>query len=64
VSFPALLKPYEIELFSIFTVHLGQGWAISGPRTTFGPPQRFQWPAEAFRKIPQIWNFLPLISKC
>jgi len=30
---------------------LAQGWAISGPLATCGPPQRFQWPAEAFGKI-------------
>jgi len=30
---------------------LGQEWANSGPRAKFGPPQRFQWPAEAFTKI-------------
>jgi len=29
---------------------LEQGWAISGPRDTCGPPQRFQLPAKAFRK--------------
>ena len=27
---------------------LEQGWAISGPRATCGPPHRFQWPARAF----------------
>jgi len=27
-----------------------QGWANSGPRVKCGPPQRFQWPAEALRK--------------
>ena len=37
---------------------LYQGWAISGPRATCGPPQRFQWPVEAFRKDHQICNFL------
>jgi len=31
---------------------IGQGWAISGPRATCGPPHRFQWPARAFRKNP------------
>jgi len=30
---------------------LWQGWANSGPRAKRDPPQRFQWPAEAFRKI-------------
>ena len=30
---------------------LEQGWANSGPRAKCGPPQRFQWPAQAFRKI-------------
>jgi len=30
---------------------LKQRWAINGPRATRGPPQRFQWPAEAFRTI-------------
>jgi len=29
----------------------GQGWANSGPRAKCGPPQRFQWQAEAFSKI-------------
>ena len=28
-----------------------QGWANSGPRAIYGQPQRFQWPAEALRKI-------------
>ena len=30
---------------------LGQGWAISGPRATCGPPQRFKWSVETFRSI-------------
>jgi len=30
---------------------LGQGWPNSGPLAKCGPPQRFQWPAEAFTKI-------------
>jgi len=29
---------------------LVQSWAISGPRSTCGPSQRFQWPGEEFRK--------------
>jgi len=33
------------------SVQLGQGRANSGPRAKCGPPKRFQWPAEAFRKI-------------
>jgi len=33
---------------------LEQGWANSGPRAKCGPPQRFEWPAEAFRKYVQI----------
>jgi len=33
---------------------LGQGWANSGPRAKCGPPQRFEWPAEAFMKYGQI----------
>jgi len=28
------------------------------PRALCGPPQRFPWPAEAFRKNLQIWNLL------
>ena len=44
------------------SVHLTQGWANSGPRAKCGPPQRFQWPAEGFRKYVQIWNFLQLIT--
>jgi len=31
-------------------IAVDQGWANSGPRATCGPPQRFQWPAEAFKK--------------
>jgi len=30
---------------------LSQGWANSGPQAKCCPPQRFQWPAEALRKI-------------
>jgi len=30
---------------------IGQGWAISGPRTTFVPPQRIQCPRKHSRKI-------------
>jgi len=33
------------------TVHTDQGWANSGPRAKYGPPQRFHLPAEVFRKI-------------
>jgi len=33
---------------------LDQGWANSGPRAKCGPPQRFTWPAEAFRKYLHI----------
>jgi len=40
-----------------------QGWAISGPRVTCGLPQRFQWPANAFRKNLRIWNFLQLSAE-
>ena len=28
-----------------------RGWANSGPLASCGPPQHFQWPAEAFKKI-------------
>jgi len=31
-----------------------QGWANSGPRVKCGPPQRFQWPAEAFGKYDNV----------
>jgi len=42
-----------------------QGWAHSGPRATYGPPQRFQWPAETLRKNLQIWKFPSIYhSKC
>jgi len=27
-----------------------QGWANNGPPAKCGPSQRFQWPAETFRK--------------
>jgi len=30
---------------------LHQRWENSGPQATCGPPQRFQWPIETFRKI-------------
>ena len=41
-----------------------QGWEISGPRATCGPPKHFQWPAEGFRKQRQIWTCLQLITVC
>jgi len=40
----------EIQQFSASNA-LYQWWANSGPRAKWGPPQRFQWPAEAFAKI-------------
>jgi len=30
----------------------------TGPRATYGPPQRYQWSADTFRKNLQIWNML------
>jgi len=39
-----------MELPKVANNSLGQGWAISGPRVKYGPPRRFPWPAEAFRK--------------
>jgi len=33
---------------------LTQGRPTTGPRATCDPPQRFQWPAEDFRKNIQI----------
>jgi len=40
---------------------IGQGWAVSGrPAGHMWPPQRFQWPAEAFMsngQNPICWNF-------
>jgi len=32
----------------------GQAWAINGPRVT---PQRFRWPADAFRKMSNLKFF-------
>jgi len=34
----------------------------TGPRAACCPPQRFRWPAEAFRKNLQIWNFLKSVG--
>jgi len=45
-----------------FQFTLTQEWAVSGPRATCDPPQRFQWPAEAFRKNHQVWNFLQITT--
>jgi len=45
-----------------WNIAIEQGWAISGSRATCGPPQRFQWPAEAFRNNHQVWNFLEFIT--
>jgi len=53
----------RISLFDYASTAVEQGWAISGPRATCGPSQRFQWPAEAFRKNHQIWSFLQLITE-
>jgi len=64
------LMQHEVLLKVVFD-SLWQGWAISGPRAKCGPPRRFQWPAEAFRKdlqtyIPPTYLiFLPTFnSKC
>jgi len=49
-------------LFSVVTVRtavfnigiaLSQGWANNGRRAKCGPPVRFQWSAEAFKKYVQ-----------
>jgi len=55
-----------IETFAIFRLYpIGQGWENSGPRAKYGPPQRFQWPAEAFSEYVQIWIFPPIYhSRC
>jgi len=50
------------QFMSFIFIHLIQGWAISGPRATCGPPQRFQWPTEEFGKAHQAWNFLELVT--
>jgi len=36
-------------------VHCGPN---AGRQAACGPPQRYQWPTEAFRKNLQIWNML------
>jgi len=37
-------------------------WGLTtGARATCGPPQRFQWPAEAFKKNLHIWNMLKIV---
>jgi len=33
-------------------------WSNYRPAGRMWPPQRFHWPAEAFRKNLQIWNLL------
>jgi len=33
-------------------------WSNYRPRAACGPPQRFTWPAETFRKSLQIWNLM------
>jgi len=38
--------------------NLKQCGPTTGLRAACDPPQHFQWPAEAFRKNLQIWNFL------
>jgi len=48
--------------YDVFVDSLAQVWANSGPRAKCGPPQRLQWPAEAFTKNLQIWNFLPFMA--
>jgi len=35
-------------------IQLERGWANSGPRAKCGPPQRFQWPVQEFRRYVQI----------
>jgi len=46
-----------LNLNAIFTFSqtygLWQGWSNTAPQAKRGLPQRFQWPAEAFRKYVQ-----------
>jgi len=52
-------------MYRISTLVLHMGWTINGSRVTCGPPQRLQWPAEAFRKNSSNPKFPPTYhSKC
>ena len=59
-SYPSTLGPFQTKRLFFASIapcvsnQLNQGWGISGPRATSGPPQRFQWQTEAFRKKLQI----------
>jgi len=52
-DFPFIARSGKSHV-TINLIGLEQGWANSGPRAKCGPPLRFQWPAEAFRKYVQI----------
>jgi len=48
-------------LFSMLANSPKSVWSncpTTGTRAACSLPQRFQWPAEAFKKSPQIWNLL------
>jgi len=64
-------NPKQKNIFSLQTWRLAksfeslnsclvQGWTISSPQATCGPPQHFQWSTEAFRKYLQMWNCVDL----
>jgi len=44
---------WKVMLFRHLTEYsaLRYGWENNGPQAKCGPPERFQWPAEAFTKI-------------
>jgi len=44
----------KLQAKMVWLKGLEQRWANNGARAECGPPQRFQWPAEAFTKYVQI----------
>jgi len=53
-----------LQFFITSPIIVKQGWANSSPRAKCGPPQGFQWPTEAFRKIFKSEIFSNLYSEC
>jgi len=51
----AVLMPKKLQVIKKMKLNdLVQCGPTTGPRDACGPPQRYQWPAEAFRKNIQI----------
>jgi len=48
----------RVPATQVSSSNIDQCGPTTGPRVAYGQQQRYQWPAEAFGKNPQIWKLL------